>query len=112
MAIPKFLTLQFQGNYRGPMVLPQGKILPFWTVNIGAKKELFNNKATISLNVSDIFKTGIFRIKTEDDRFKQNRTFSRETQVATLSFTYRFGGFQEKRNNRQERRETEEEMDF
>lgn len=109
MAIPKFLTLQLQGNYRGPMVLPQGEIKPFWTMNLGAKKDILNNKGTISLNVSDIFNTGIFKIYTEDERFVQDRTFNRETRIATLSFSYRFGGFQERRNNRQ--REAEGGMD-
>lgn len=100
MAIPNFLTLQLQGKYRGPMVMPQGEIRPFWTVNLGAKKDVFNNKGTISLNVSDIFNTGVFKIYTEDERFVQDRVFSRETRIATLSFTYRFGGFQDRRSER------------
>ncbi len=100
MAIPKFLTLQLQGNYRGPMVMPQGEIRPFWTVNLGARRDVFNNKGTISLNVSDIFNTGVFKIYTEDERFVQDRVFSRETRIATLSFTYRFGGFQERKSER------------
>jgi outer membrane receptor protein involved in Fe transport len=112
MAVPNFLTFQLQGNYRGPIVLPQGELLPYWTVNVGAKKEIINNKATISLNVSDIFNTGIFRIKTEDSRFSQDRVFNRETRIGTLSFTYRFGSFQERKQNRDNNREFDEDVDF
>ncbi len=38
MAIPNFLIFQLKGNYRGPIVLPQGELLPYWTLNLGAKK--------------------------------------------------------------------------
>ena len=112
MAIPNLFSLQMQGNYRGPIVLPQGQLKPYWTVNLGAKKEILNNKATISLNVSDIFNSGSFKIQTQDSRFSQDRVFKRETRIATLSFTYRFGGFQERRASREERRDFDEDADF
>ncbi|MCH7412770.1 TonB-dependent receptor family protein [Belliella sp. R4-6] len=103
MAIPKFATLQIQGDYRGPIVLPQGEIEPLWGVNVGLRKDILDKKATISLNVSDIFNTRIFKIRTEDQRFTQDRMFNRETRIGTLSFTYRFGGFKDKRNGREDR---------
>ncbi|MFD2033162.1 TonB-dependent receptor domain-containing protein [Belliella marina] len=103
MAIPKFATLQIQGDYRGPIVLPQGQIEPMWGVNAGLRKDILDKKATVSLNVSDIFNTRIFKIRTEDQRFTQDRMFNRETRIGTLSFTYRFGGFKDKRNGREER---------
>lgn len=103
MAIPKFATLQIQGNYRGPIVLPQGEIEPLWGINAGLRKDILDKKATVSLNVSDIFNTRIFKIRTEDQRFVQDRMFNRETRIGTLSFTYRFGGFKDKRNGRDQR---------
>jgi iron complex outermembrane receptor protein len=111
MSIPKFATVQIQGNYRGPIVLPQGEIEPLWGINAGIRKNILNNRATISANVSDIFNTRIFRIRTEDARFVQDRMFNRETRIGTLSFTWRFGGFKD-RNGRGEREEYDEDMDF
>jgi iron complex outermembrane recepter protein len=99
MIIPNIATVQVQGNYRGPIVLPQGEIEPMWGLNLGVRKNLLNNKATVSLNVSDIFNTRVFRIRTEDSRFVQDRMFNRETRIGTLSFTYRFGGMRD-RNGR------------
>ncbi|MBN3581128.1 TonB-dependent receptor [Algoriphagus aestuarii] len=101
--VPKWFSVQLQGNYRGPIVLPQGQIEPQYTLNVGMRKNLFNNKATLSLNVSDIFNTRNFRITTEDQRFTQFRKFQRESRIGTLSFTYRFGGFKEKSENRSRR---------
>lgn len=101
--IPEVATLQLMADYRGPIILPQGKIDPVYGVNIGLRKDLFNRQATISLNVSDIFNTRDFRIETNDARFFQTRYFNRETQIATLSFTYRFGGFYQKEEVKEER---------
>ncbi|MHA7129707.1 TonB-dependent receptor [Algoriphagus namhaensis] len=95
--IPDWFSVQIQGNYRGPIVLPQGQIEPNSSINIGLRRDLFDNKATLSLNVSDIFNTRNFRVTTDDPRFTQERFFQRETRIGTLSFTYRFGGFKEKR---------------
>jgi iron complex outermembrane receptor protein len=103
--IPKWVNMQVQGNYRGPIVQPQGQIEPQWSVNLGLKREVLAGKGTVSLNVTDIFNTRNFRITTSDPRFDQTRTFQRETRIGTLSFTYRFGGFSEKREERDSRRE-------
>jgi len=102
--IPKWFSVQAQGNYRGPIVLAQGQIEPQASLNIGLRKDLFNNKATVSLNVSDIFNTRKFRITTSNPRFDETREFQRESRVGTLSFTYRFGGFRE-RSEKGSRRE-------
>jgi iron complex outermembrane receptor protein len=105
IVIPKWVNMQVQGNYRGPIVQPQGQIEPQWSINMGLKREVFAGKGTVSVNVTDIFNTRNFRITTTDPRFVQTRTFQRETRIGTLSFTYRFGGFSEKREERNSRRE-------
>jgi len=73
-------------------------------LNIGLRRDILVNKATVSFNVSDIFNTRNFRITTEDARFTQTRKFQRETRIATLSLTYRFGRFKDKEQD-QSRRE-------
>jgi iron complex outermembrane receptor protein len=112
MSIPNFATVQIQGNYRGPIVLPQGEIEPLWGINAGIRKNIMNNRATVSLNVSDIFNTRIFRIRTEDQRFVQDRMFNRETRIGTISFSYRFGGFRDRNGRDRDREEFDEDMDF
>ena len=89
----KWGNFQLQGNYRGPIVLPQGEIEPLYGINIGYRKDIWNRKATIAFNLTDVFNTRVFRIRTEDPRFSQTRIFNWESQIGTLAFTYRFGGF-------------------
>ncbi|MCA1763753.1 MAG: TonB-dependent receptor family protein [Flavobacteriales bacterium] len=86
-------TFQVQADYRGPIVLPQGEIDPIYGINIGIRRNILNDKATISFNVSDILNTRIFNIETSGRNFSQQREFNRETRIATVSFSYRFGGF-------------------
>lgn len=86
-------------------MLPQGQIEPQYSLNMGLRKDIFNGKATISANVSDIFNTRNFRITTDNPRFDEKRVFQRETRVGTLAFTYRFGGFKEKSEGNGSRRE-------
>jgi iron complex outermembrane recepter protein len=112
MIIPNFATVQIQGNYRGPIVLPQGEIEPLWGLNLGVRKNVLNNKGTVSLNVTDVFNTRVFRIRTEDTRFVQDGMFNRETQIGTLSFTYRFGGFRERNGRDRGNEEFDEDNDM
>jgi iron complex outermembrane recepter protein len=96
----KWGSFQLQGNYRGPIVLPQGEIEPMYGLNIGYRKDFWQRKATLSINLTDVFNTRVFRIHTEDPAFSQTRVFNWESQIGTIAFTYRFGGFKS-----QERRE-------
>ena len=97
--IPQIATIQLQGDYRGPIVLPQGEIEPIYGLNIGIRKDVLEKKLSLSLNVSDIFNTRIFRIQTDGPDFYQERLFNRETRIATFSLTYRFGGFKDKKSS-------------
>ncbi|WP_026950546.1 outer membrane beta-barrel family protein [Algoriphagus mannitolivorans] len=110
LLIPKWFSVQTQANYRGPIVLPQGQIEPQWSVNMGIRKDVLDGKGTISLNVSDIFNTRNFRITTQDPRFTQFWKFQRESRIGTISFTYRFGGFKERNQERGSRREGGDDM--
>ncbi len=99
-AIPKLFSVQLQANYRGPIVLPQGELEPYYGVNIGIRKDIMDKRATISANLTDVFNSRVFKIRTEDNRFIQDRLFNRETQIFTLSFTYRLGGFKDRNGKR------------
>ena len=70
----------------------QGFIKANWGVDVAIKKEfLKDKKASISLNVNDIFRTKINAIYTETALFVQNTWRLRDPQVFRLNFSYRFG---------------------
>ncbi|ASB50515.1 outer membrane beta-barrel family protein [Alkalitalea saponilacus] len=95
MNIPGWFRTQLSTSYWGPRVIPQGEIKPVFSMNIGLRRNVLNNQGTISLNVSDVFNSRRFTLETNDGNVYQKRDFTRESQVATISFTWRFRNFRE-----------------
>ena len=67
---------------------------PLWFMSAGVQKQIWDKKATIKLNVSDIFFTN--RVHGENELADYTEVFdqNRDSRVATISFNYRFGGSQ------------------
>ena len=57
----------------------------------GISKQLFNKRGSLKLSVSDIFNTRRDRAFTNYDGLDLSIMDKVETQVAKLTFTYRFG---------------------
>jgi hypothetical protein len=77
----------FSGGRQGYMVSE-----PQWGVAIGGQKNVMQGKGTIRLSISDIFWTNLPKATvTYEGRYVENWHAFRESRVANLSFTYRFG---------------------
>ncbi|TVQ90498.1 MAG: TonB-dependent receptor [Bacteroidetes bacterium] len=100
MNFPGLFSTQLSANYWGPRVIPQGFIRPVFSMNIGMRRNVFNNQGTISLNISDVFNTRKFSLETNGDSFFQEREFYRESRVLTLSFTWRFRDYRDRNGSR------------
>ena len=97
-SIPGWFNTQISANYWGPRVIPQGEIRPVFSMNLGLRRNVLNNQATVSLSLSDVFDSRKFSLETNGADFYQFREFFRESRVLTLSFTYRFRDFRERQN--------------
>jgi len=64
---------------------------PTWMVNCGVQKNLFDKKATIRLNATDIFWRGYPRATSEYTGYKESFVARRDTRQVALSVTWRFG---------------------
>ncbi len=74
------------GGQAGFMVMD-----PRWAIAAGVQKSILKNKGTLRFNMTDIFWTNIPKaIITYDNYIEKWRAY-RETRVANLSFSYRFG---------------------
>lgn len=98
--IPNWFNLQVMGNYRGPIAVPQGYIKPMYGLSLGLRRNVMQQSGTISLSVSDVLNSRRFVLETNGSSFGQQRQFSRESRVITLSFTYRFGGYRDNQSSR------------
>ncbi|GAB2764400.1 outer membrane beta-barrel family protein [Rhabdobacter roseus] len=99
----KGLDGQLSVNYRSPFIIPQGEILGFFNVDLGVKKDVLKGRGSVNLRVSDIFDTLRFRIRTFGEGFSSYTESKRETRVAYLGFTYRFGRVVQQQKERRER---------
>lgn len=95
-SIPRWFSTQVSASYWGPRIIPQGIIRPVFGMNIGMRRNIMNNQATISVNLSDVFNSRKFSLETNGSEFFQEREFYRESRILTLAFTYRFRDFRER----------------
>jgi ferric enterobactin receptor len=109
--LPKNVTVQVSGDYQSKTSLPvsnnqgmmgppmmqaqsaaQGYIEPFWGIDMAVKKSfLKNNAATLSLSVTDIFRTRVNRQHSESAYFIQDYTRINNPQLFRLNLSWRFG---------------------
>ena len=79
-------NLNCNGRYGYMVARPQ------WGLSTGAQKMILKNKGTIRFNITDIFWTNLPKATiTYPNTYIEKWHAYRETRVANLSFTYRFG---------------------
>jgi iron complex outermembrane recepter protein len=89
--LPKKFSVELSGWYMSPFIEGQLSGRPMGAVSLGIQKKVMKDKATIKLNVNDLFWTQKFRgnfLFNDIDVQIVNRW---ESRVARVSFTYRFG---------------------
>jgi outer membrane receptor protein involved in Fe transport len=89
--LPAGFSLQMNGNYEAPRIAAQGTLKEVYWVDAAIKKNLLKNKATVTLNVSDIFNTRKYTTVYNYPTSTQTTYRDRETRIGNLTFTYRFG---------------------
>ncbi|MBK9257231.1 MAG: TonB-dependent receptor [Saprospiraceae bacterium] len=65
--------------------------LPQWALGVGVQKKVLQNMGTIRLNITDIFWTNLPEATISFDNYVEDWYAFRETRVANLAFSYRFG---------------------
>lgn len=114
--LPKNYSVQLSANYQSKTILPSsgggggrggggmfgggqlstanGYIKPNYGFDIAVRKDfLKNNAASLTLSMSDIFRTRVFSTHAESVFSIQDNMRRRDAQVARLAFNWRFGKF-------------------
>jgi outer membrane receptor protein involved in Fe transport len=89
--ISKSLTAVISGRYESPSFYGVNQFKSNYFVNAAIGKQLFNNRGSLRLNVTDIFNTLRDRTTTDYQNLDMTNKDKKESQVARLTFTYRFG---------------------
>jgi outer membrane receptor protein involved in Fe transport len=91
ITLPGKTDLQINTNYRGPSQNAQTKSKGVFSMNLAASKDLFNERASLSLNVSDVFNSSISQRTTILPNFlEQYSEFQWRDPQIRISFVYRF----------------------
>jgi hypothetical protein len=91
LKLNKAWSAELSGWYRSKGIESQLLIQPMGQVSAGVSKQLLKGKGSVRFNVRDIFYTqqakGEINFKSTEVKFRN----SRDSRVANLTFTYRFG---------------------
>lgn len=89
--LPKNFSAELSFNYQAPQVYGYMDLKPTWMLNAGVQKNLFDKKATIRVNATDIFWRGYPRATSYYNNYVESFVAVRDTRQVAMSFTYRFG---------------------
>lgn len=85
------LTIEAGGYYNRGMLYGLFDIQPIWTVNIGAQKAFFNNKLSVKLNATDIFRTQVSTFTFRQSNVDLEASQYQDTRSVAFSLVYKFG---------------------
>ncbi|MEP7145606.1 MAG: outer membrane beta-barrel family protein, partial [bacterium] len=105
LTLPWDAGVQLTYFYRGKTVTPQGLVDPVSSFDVALKKDFFNKKLSLNFRVADIFNAQKMSGSTATDLYSQFFSRQRESRVASLTITYKFGSEDKnKKNERKKRR--------
>ncbi|RSK34675.1 outer membrane beta-barrel family protein [Hymenobacter metallilatus] len=85
------LDVQLTGNYRAAAVTAQGRVLPVGSVDVALRQRLFNDRAALTLRISDVLNTQRNRSVSATDNFRAEYYNKWESRVGYLGFSWYMG---------------------
>jgi outer membrane receptor protein involved in Fe transport len=91
ITLPYKITLQIRADYRAAEVMAQGRRNAMYGVDGGAKYDFPNKKASLRLNVRDLFNSRKWSMTTEGQTSIVDFQRYMQGRMGNLTFSYRFG---------------------
>ena len=110
LTLPGKIEWQTRMNLRGPSETAVSKSEGDDSIDLAFSKELFKDKASLTLNISDLLDQRGWRTETFNDTFYNNSEWRWRRRSFTLNFTYRFN--QKKNQNRNQQRQSYDDGSF
>jgi hypothetical protein len=101
ITLPGKVDWQTNMFYRGPSENAQTRSKGMLSLDLGFSKDIFNENATISLNVSDLLNTRKRMAFTQGNGFTSDSEFQWRSRQVTATFIYRFNQQKNQRDRRQ-----------
>jgi iron complex outermembrane receptor protein len=90
-SLPKKWSIEMNLSYEGPQQTPFAYSRSSGNLTAGVQKQVVQGRGTLRFSVSDIFKSQYPRVTSSFLSYRQYFSAVRDTRIATLSLTYRFG---------------------
>ena len=88
--LAKNLDAQLTAIYLAPDIIPQGKIKSRFSLDLGVKKAIQNEKGELFFNATDLLNTMIIKKEITGQGFNYTSNDYYETQVIRLGYSYKF----------------------
>ena len=82
---------QLNAYYRSSRLTVQGESKPLFLLNLGVRQDIFQNRASLILTVSDVFASLQWEQIIDTPELYRKREYTRNNQIFYLGFSYRFG---------------------
>lgn len=90
--LPKSVSLELTGFYNTPTLWGVNQRLgTIWSLDVGARKSILKDMGSITLGVSDIFKTNVWPSTSDSPIIFVNEFRREDTRRVLATFTYNFG---------------------
>ncbi|MEM9679253.1 MAG: outer membrane beta-barrel family protein [Bacteroidota bacterium] len=99
--LPGLIDWQTRINYRGPSEDAQNRRQGIFSMDLAFSKDFFKDRASLAINVSDVFNSRKRVTETSTPTFEAESEFQWRVRSFNLSFTYRFN--QQKKRERSSR---------
>lgn len=96
----KEVDSQLRFNYRGPRNTPQGRDKAYYYLDLAMSKDIFNNKGTLTLAVTDVFNSRQFRYIARGVNFFTEGNFRWRNRQLRLTLNYRLNQDQKRGGGR------------
>ncbi len=99
--ITKTTKFQLTGVYNSPSVDIQGEKSEVYYFDFGIKQDVFKKKASLTLNIQDVFKTRTSERTILNKSYYTFEKMNREYQVYMITFSYKINNFKKQKPNNQ-----------
>lgn len=97
-SLGQLIALQLNSIYKSARLTPQGRYLPSFVMNLGAKRDVLKKKGSIYFTVSDIFKTQRQEAALQGPFLVQHVKTVSNSRIFYVGFSYGFGVVKKKKD--------------
>ena len=103
-ALPYGWKGEVSGFYSGEMIEGQTRVEPLWTISLGIRKNLLNDRFSLYIYVQDIFYSNRPRVCIDSNYLYYTSKEKNDSRMAGISLGYRFSRGREIKKSRNENR--------